>query len=394
VKITGYTATVNVPNPAGGRGTRHTVGTFRTQKAAERAEQRAQDEVDSGTFEPPKVKAAREAAEAAREVLTVERMLTSWLAGLKAAGSVTSNTLGGYEVVCRKHVVPALGSIHAAKLTRADVRAYVRGMQEAGKGAQTQNRAILCLRRALDELVEDGVIAANPAARIKLPSPKQSEHPPEWSPENLRTFLAKTDADLIGAGWYLLAVEALRRGEMLGARWRDVRWNADESAAVLEITQTVAPDMENGGAPVIQGRTKTAAGTRNVQLTPSTVAALKRHRDRQAFARQKAGDAWQDLDLIACNEIGGPLRPDMVQPRFRKLVAAAQVPEMTVHQLRHSAISAMVRGGTPLALVAAKVGHADVAITYRTYSHLAPADQQAANDAMERFLATGTEGGK
>lgn len=374
-------------------GKRHNVGigTFALKKVAEAKERDALREIERDTFIPPKVQAERDRVEAARKVLTVKDALDSWLNGLKIANSVSDNCWLDYSRCARLHINPVLGDTPAVQLTRADVHAFVRGLQEAGKvGAQVQNRSVLCLRRALDELVEDGVIAANPAARIKLPSPKTTQQVPEWTKDDLRRFLEKADKDLIGAGWHLLAVEALRRGEMLGARWKDVRWSKDESAAVLEVVQTISPDMEKGGAPVIQSRTKTQAGTRNVQLTAATVAALKRHRDRQAFARQKAGEAWQDNDLISCNEVGMPLRPDSVIVRLRNLATAAKVPEMTVHQLRHNAISMMVRGGAPLALVAAKVGHRDVAITYRTYSHLAPADQQAANDILDALL-TGTD---
>ncbi|MGC4107019.1 MAG: site-specific integrase [Thermomicrobiales bacterium] len=374
-------------------GKRHNIGigTFALKKVAEAKERDALREIERGEFIPPKVKAERDRLEAARRELTVKEALDSWLTGLKIANSVSANTWLDYSRCSRLHICPVLGEIPVATLTRADVRSFVRSLQEGGKaGAQVQNRSVLCLRRALDELVEDGVIAANPAARIKLPSPKTKQQLPEWTKDDLRRFLDKADKDLIGAGWHLLAVEGLRRGEMLGARWRDVRWGEDEATAVLEIVQTVAPSMEKGGAPVIQGRTKTSAGTRNVQLTAATVAALKRHRDRQAFARQKAGEAWQDHDLICCNEVGMPFRPDSVIVRLRNLATAAKVPEMTVHQLRHNAISMMVRGGAPLALVAAKVGHADVAITFRTYSHLAPADQQAANDILDALL-TGTD---
>lgn len=373
-----YTVQVVIPNPAGGRGRRHTVGTYRTMKQARTAERKAQDEIAAGTFtvsppEPPKT-------------WTVAEVVKGWLTGRKAM--VSDNTFATYESAYRLHLVDVIGDRDITTLTRADVKQLVRGWQDAGMGEQLQNRSMLVLRCALDEAVEDGILAANPATGIKLPSPKKRRDLPVWTPGHMRAFLASGEEDQLGVFWYLTTLEGMRRAEALGLRWSDLHWNRDESTCTATIVQTVVADMANGGAPLVQPRAKTKGSQRTVSLTPVTVEALKRHRDRQSFDRRKLADVWGDHDLIVTNAIGGVVRPDSVARHRRAVMTAANVPAIGTHDLRHLAATTMLRGGTSLALVAHKIGHTDTSTTFGTYGHLVPEDQATANAAVEAFLAT------
>lgn len=385
-KVTGYTVRVSIPNLNGGRGIRHTVGTYRLKADAEAAERDALDAIQRGTFtitppEPPRT-------------WTVADRVDVWLTGRKA--HVTSNTWSTYESAWRHHLRDAIGGRDISTLTRADVKALVRSWQDAGMGAQLQNRCMLVLRCALDEAVEDQIIAANPALRIKLPSPKTRRDLPQWTPANLRAFLAAGERDQLGVFWHFTALEGMRRAEALGLRWRDLHWSADESACTATIVQTVVPDLATGGAAMIQPRAKTKGSQRTVSLTTATVAALKRHRDRQAFRKRDLADVWGDHDLIVTNELGDAVRPDAVARHRGIVMAESGVPAIRTHDLRHLAATTMLRGGTTLAFVAQKIGHTDTSTTFGTYGHLVPEDQATANAAMQAFLEreddTGTTG--
>ncbi len=206
-------------------------------------------------------------------------------------------------------------------------------------------------------------------------------------------FLAEGERDQFGVFWHFAALEGLRRAEGLGLRWSDLHWNADETTCRATIVQTVVPDMANGGAPLVQPRAKTAGSQRTVTLTVPTVAALQRHRDRQAFRRRDLSDVWPDgLDLIVTNELGNVVRPDSVKRHRLAVIAASGVPDPGTHGLRHLAATAMLRAGVSPAIVAKKIGHSDIGVTVGTYGHLVPSDQSAANDAIEALCAreTGT----
>lgn len=375
---TTYMVRVNGVEPVSKRRLRKVVGTYRRKRDAERAEQKALVDIRAGTFEWAKPEPTR--------LWTVSAAVEGWLTGRKPM--VADNTYSTYESAYRLHLRDAIGFRDVTALTRADVKILVRTWQDAGMGEQLQNRSMLVLRCALDEAVEDGILTANPATGIRLPSPKKRRDLPVWTPEHLRGFLAVGERDQLGAFWHLTALEGMRRAEALGLRWGDLHWSADESRCTATIVQTTVANMAEGGAALVQPRAKTRGSQRTISLTTSTVEALKRHRDRQSFRKQALAEMWGAHDLIVTNEIGGVVRPDAVDRHRVAVMTEAQVPVIRTHDLRHHAATTMLRAGISPAIVAAKIGHTDIGLTVDTYGHLVPEDQAEANAAVEAFLAT------
>ena len=60
------------------------------------------------------------------------------------------------------------------------------------------------------------------------------------------------------------------------------------------------------------------------------------------------------------------------QRAFKSALAEAGLESITLHELRHSYASTMVRGGAPLFVVAKALGHTDTRMVDRHYAHLAP----------------------
>ena len=376
---------VDTRDPVTGKRKRHTIDTFRLKGAAQAAERKAIDAIQRGEFQtvqppPPKV-------------WTVAELVTQWLTERKA--TVSANTHSQYASAFAKHVKPALGDMDVTTVTRVDIKAMVRAWHSNGLGAQLQHRSLLVLRCALDEAVEDGALAANPATGITLPSPKPRRDLPQWTREQVRAFLAEGERDQLGVFWNLTAIEGMRRAEALALRWRDLHWNDDESECRAVIVQTVIPDASRGGAALIQSKAKTRGSQRTVILAGSTVAALRRHRDRQAFQRRELANLWPDgLNLIVTDAMGSVVRPDAVRRHRLAVIAAAGVPDPGTHGLRHHAATAMLRAGVSPAIVAQKIGHSDIGLTVNTYGHFLASDQGAANVALEELLAdpaTGTD---
>src|SRR5204863_8864585 len=94
-----------------------------------------------------------------------------------------------------------------------------------------------------------------------------------WSVEQLRTFLGRVEADRLYAGYLLLAMTGMRRGEALGLSWQDV----DVANGRVSIVPTlVATDYETRFSTP-----KTDRGRRTVALDRATLATLIEHRERQ-----------------------------------------------------------------------------------------------------------------
>jgi site-specific recombinase XerD len=112
---------------------------------------------------------------------------------------------------------------------------------------------------------------------------------------------------------------------------------------------------------------------RTIHLAQGTVSALTRHkRGVQAQERLRAGEIWQEHDLVFATEIGRPLEGGYVNERFHRAIARAGVPDLRVHDLRHTAATLLLTRGVHPKIVQEMLWHSTITLTFETYSHAAP----------------------
>ena len=84
---------------------------------------------------------------------------------------------------------------------------------------------------------------------------------------------------------------------------------------------------------------------------------------------------------------GQPISPNNISPAFTKVSRRAGL-KMRFHDLRHSHATLMLRAGIHPKIVSERLGHATVALTLDTYSHVAPGLQEAAAARFDEAFAS------
>ena len=133
---------------------------------------------------------------------------------------------------------------------------------------------------------------------------------------------------------------------------------------------------------------KTRQSRRQIALAGEVVATLRQHRMRQAAERLRAGPAWQDIDLVFCAALGGPLSARGMVRQFKHLLADAGVPPIRFHDLRHTAATLLLSARVNPKVVSEMLGHASIGITLDIYSHVLPDMQAHAAAEMDAALAS------
>ncbi len=169
----------------------------------------------------------------------------------------------------------------------------------------------------------------------------------------------------------LAASTGMRRGEVLGLRWKDL--NLDK--ATLQVAQVV----ELVGRKVSLKEPKTERSRRSIALPDRLVEELRAYRKDHASLCIKLG--LGKVDLVFPHWPDGKLiNPSHFTKAFSRDVAAAKLPHITFHGLRHTHITHLLRAGVPVHVVSARAGHANPTVTLNIYAHLLPGQQeQAAN---------------
>jgi integrase len=108
------------------------------------------------------------------------------------------------------------------------------------------------------------------------------------------------------------------------------------------------------------------------------VTALHHHR---ASARR-----WEEHGLLFPSTVGTPMRAAPMEAGLARILAAAAIPHLTIHGLRHSCATLLLAQGVPEAVIVELLGHSSPALLHRTYGHVLETMRDQGAAAMDRVL--------
>ena len=171
-----------------------------------------------------------------------------------------------------------------------------------------------------------------------------------------------------------IARTGVRWGECLGLRWADV----DLDGGIASIVQSLQRVKDQG---LVFVTPKSAKSRRAIALDAETVNMLRELRGNQILLRAELGSVYEDYGLVFPGPSGKPLDPATLTRNFEQLVRGAGL-----HDLRHFHATALLQAGVHLKVVQERLGHASIAITADTYSHVPPSLQRDAAGAFARAM--------
>lgn len=233
----------------------------------------------------------------------------------------------------------------------------------------------LFLRSVLRDAMADGLVAENAADRIKTPR-AESHGRDVWTPEHARTFLSATKKNPMHAVWFLLLSTGLRRGEVLALRWSDV----DLERSTLSVSRTVT--RSSAGWRV--GDVKTRSSQRRVVLSRECCRLLLSLRERH---RVLHGDEHAATGPVVSNDRGHAYQPASLNRMFSEATRSAGVPQIRLHDLRHTSATLMLINGEHPKIVSERLGHSSVSITLDLYSHSSLTLQHEAAGRLDQLIA-------
>jgi integrase len=317
---------------------------------------------------------------------TVEALCKRWLASRRDIRPVT---VEGYERVLAP-VLRRIGSSPVMDVTVSDIDALIAwlgtkgGKRGQALGPRAVRASLVALGQAFDLAAREETISRNVVRLARRPRVRKRvgrdlEH---WQPADLVKFRKHADADPLAGAWRLTLC-GLTRADVLGLRWSDV----DLDSGLVAVSQGRVP-LDHGGDHTDEP--KSAQRVRAVPVEaihPGTVALLRSLKATQAAARLKTGPAYVESGYVVVDALGVPVRPEWYSDTFRRLGAAAGVPRITLHSVRHSLAFWLHQIGVAPADAAALLGHT-VEVHLSTYlPHSGAAGITAAAEALGRAAA-------
>jgi integrase len=309
---------------------------------------------------------------------TVERAINDWLAhGLNGRDPATVKTC---TILCRTHIIPALGARKLRDLSAEDVDKWLAAKAKT-LSTRTLQSLYSCLNRAIKRAMARDKVKRNVVALCSVPKGKSGR------PSKALTF-AQAEAVLKAAEcsrMYAYIVLSL----LTGARTEELRaltWDHVDLDGAPDADPPVPPHVAVWRSVRAGGDTKTRKSRRTLALPKRCVELLRRHREAQ---QREQGDAWSENGLVFATATGKPLDAANVRRDFRNAIKDAEgvdPKEWTPRELRHSFVSLLSDNGVPLEEISRLVGHRSTAVTETVYRKQIRPVLQSGAVAMDRIF--------
>jgi integrase len=287
------------------------------------------------------------------------------------------------------HVIPQIGSIRLDRLETYDIDRFYAAMRSGAYGkeqsAQSVLRAHTVVRSALATCVRWRWLPSNPAEAVESLSRARRTINPPTSDEVRQLMAAAGDDFEMRTFVHLAAATGMRLGELLALRRSDFDLEGDTPR--VKVTRVIAVAEEGYEE---RDYPKSSAGNRQLVIDGALVATLESHFDAQQARAAKFKQKCGPKSYIFAGSTDVTVWWDLARgsKRFAKLRSDAKLEKVHIHDLRHYHATQLLARGIDVRTVAARLGHADPAITLRTYAHWVPARDVDAAAAIAAELAS------
>ena len=320
-----------------------------------------------------------ETALEAKDILFLTFM-RSWLDDV-IAHRVKANTLSQYNLVYNGYIAKFMPfhGVTLRELTPALVQSYYNAQLKAGLSPNTVRKHHANIHKCLDYAVRLGLMTRNPSVQTELPPKRKYKGATAFTPEQLRTLLTVFEGDALEVPVKIAVTYGLRRSEVCGLKWDSV----DFDAGTISVFRTAVVD---NGKVLYSDTTKTATSNRVLPLTNAMREYLLKVKKAQEYNRELFGADYEDSGFICIRPDGQPINPDFVTHHFQRILKANGLPVIRFHDLRHSAVYALRKGGCDAKDIQSWLGHSDVSTTLNVYGHLLAGDLDKLGQIMDSMV--------
>ena len=299
----------------------------------------------------------------------------------------SATTMDAYRSNARCYIYPFIGDRKLDDLQPFEIsKLYQHLLDEGGKDANPVSTSTVAklhswLKPAFDYLVGLGIACKNPFLYVKRPREIQDEAfaLSEIDLNVLTSYLSKAsrvdsdEFDALNVALLLCLNTGVRRGELAGFRVGDYKPRTSSITVKSNLVQTTKG--------LVRKVPKSKHSRRNISLSPGMCDVLDDYLRWQSYMLDEHGIRQRgDTPLFCDFERYQPIHPRMYAKHLRVLVDKLGLDKsIHLHILRHTHATTLLDLGVNIKTISERLGHSDVGVTLRIYSHVLPGrDEQAA----------------
>ena len=239
------------------------------------------------------------------------------------------------------------------------------------------------LRAMLHKAVYWQLIVSNPAERVQAPKARKPKRK-SYDDEQTKILLENLEQLSIEDTKYKVAIiltvfTGVRLGELMGLEWQDI----DFKNGIISINRSSQYLSDMG---VFTKTPKTESSIREIAIPEFIISLLEEYKLWYEEQKSIYDELWANSDRLFVQSDGKPMHPSTISKWFVKYVAQIGLPVINFHGLRHTNASLLVAQNIDIAVISARLGHAQISTTLDFYVHPLLSHNRKAGYALENLL--------
>ncbi|KPU43004.1 tyrosine recombinase XerC [Oxobacter pfennigii] len=327
------------------------------------------------------------------------KLMHSWLFEvMRVSNEIKPTTFEKYEGIYRNYIKDS--SIYGLKLDTLksiQLQRYYNSLYENdSKSSNSINTLNKLLKTFFNYAIDEGYILKNPCAGKKIVIPGTTEMSEDneetevitFSDEEIKHFIVTLEGHRMKALYLLDFGTGLRQGELLGLKWSDIDFKKKELKVrqSLKKVTIIAADASRKHK-IIEQTPKSPTSKRAVPIPSNILSTLEDHKRQQEKEKADAGSSYNETDYVFTTELGNPIDASNFLRSYARILKKANIPYRKFHAIRHTYATKLFERGVPLKTVQELLGHSDISITAKIYTHVMPEEKTRAVDKLNDLFA-------
>ncbi|MDD4642714.1 MAG: tyrosine-type recombinase/integrase [Erysipelotrichaceae bacterium] len=262
-----------------------------------------------------------------------------------------------------RHILPFFESDKSiAKITNLDCRKYYETLDKLNYSTVYKNDVLLTFKSIFKHAEKYFNLKSDPTRFVERFKPsfdeqmkKKEKETNIWSDEDFRKFISEIDNQVYKELFVMLYYTGMRLGEALALTWNDFHDNC------VSISKSITRKTQKGSYEVRQP--KNVSSYRTIGLGSNLSKEFIKFKNEEI---REAGFT-SDWFMFGRNK---PLVLVTIDRVKEAAIKKARVKRIRIHDLRHSHASNLIASGANIVAVSRRLGHSDVNITLKVYTHL------------------------
>lgn len=314
--------------------------------------------------------------------ITLEELYNEYLAAKKHEVRKTSYVKS--ISVLKNHVLNTdLAKCHLNKLSMPQLQKWKNNVGKKDIKVSTKNNAIKEFKAMLNYAVKMEYIPKNPIIKLgRFNEPyfeTKQDRLQYYTPEQFKAYInaaKETRSNLTDYGCYVFFNIAyytgMRKGEINALKWSDLEGN------VIHVRRSICQKVKSDDGNYEETPPKNKSSYRDLQIPDKLIKIINEYKD---ILKKNVG---YNENMRLCGGIS-VITDTNLENHNIKYAELAGVPHIKIHDFRHSHASLLCNAGINIQEVARRLGHADVSMTWNTYAHLYPQEEEKALEILNNI---------